>query len=172
MNVRFIYAFTATLATWISCVLVYLANEWMVEGVGLNPWLALPLATIFVGIMPIWALLADEDMERELAERQDAPDVEEHQAAVSESFPLMEDLDDDDAAAFLPFYHLSPAPVPGTKPHLAPSIREGMLFLTEQDAYKWLDRCGDECCEWTVFKTYIAKYWINNTDKYRCMWAE
>ena len=69
MNVRFMYAITATLATWISCLLIYQANEWMTGGFGLNPWLAIPLATIFIGFMPIWALIADEDAETELAER-------------------------------------------------------------------------------------------------------
>ena len=45
INTLVAQAFTA-----LALILSYLANSWLVEGYGLNPWLALPFATICMAV--------------------------------------------------------------------------------------------------------------------------
>lgn len=43
------------------CILVLMADSWMTEGFGLNPWIALPIATLFMGLPYIMADLFPVD---------------------------------------------------------------------------------------------------------------
>lgn len=56
---RFWFVMFAQLFTFAACFLVWLADQWLTVGHGLNPWLALPAATVLVGICPILAERAD-----------------------------------------------------------------------------------------------------------------
>jgi len=48
------------ICTAIALFLAYLANQWLTVGFGLNPWIALPLATLFMVVPHIGSHYLEE----------------------------------------------------------------------------------------------------------------
>ena len=77
MNTRtkvWIVTICTQLLTISVCILVLMADSWMSEGFGLNPWIALPIATLFMGLPYIMADLfpmddGDADSIKEMRDR-------------------------------------------------------------------------------------------------------